>query len=84
MTVFGFGARHRKATLNEKGPRVCESVQSTYFYHINDPYDRTRPICGLDRTMMHTEIPLAAWGTKTHLNERWCKECKRILDERSA
>lgn len=52
---------------------VKEGVEGTYHYHLAQPH-RYVSLCG--RRVMHTGIPVSAWGTKTHLNEKWCPDCK--------
>ena len=52
--------------------KVCESIASNYSYHLQLD-NRTRSICG--KPVMHTAIPLSAWGHVGELKERWCEEC---------
>lgn len=54
-------------------PVVKEGIEGYYRYHLALP-DHHTALCG--RLVMHTGIPLSAWGTKTHLNEKWCEKCK--------
>jgi hypothetical protein len=51
---------------------VKEGIRGTYHYHLSSP-EKYTALCGV--VVMQTEIPLSAWGTKTHLNERWCEKC---------
>jgi len=55
--------------------RVAESIHGTYYYHLRRDADHFG-LCG-DR-VMHTSIPVSAWGTRGHLNERWCTRCANI------
>lgn len=58
---------------------VTEGISGTWYYHLSPkapkPQQRVS-LCGA--TIMHTNIPSDAWGTVTHLNERWCPKCKAI------
>jgi hypothetical protein len=57
---------------------VAEGIYGTFYYHLRCPSDHFG-LCG-DR-VMHTGIPVSAWGTETHVNERWCSRCKKIAGE---
>ena len=52
--------------------KIVEGISGTWFYHLSE--DGRTALCG-DTRVMPTEIPLATWGLKTHLNERYCKQC---------
>lgn len=52
--------------------RVAEGISGNFYYHLRRPDDHFG-LCG-DR-VMRTSIPVSAWGTKSHLNERWCSRC---------
>ena len=54
---------------------VTEGVESTWYYHLSEVKDgrETVAICGA--RVMHTEVPITAWGFVGHLKERWCKAC---------
>jgi hypothetical protein len=58
--------------------RVAEGVLGTFYYHLRLPEDRFG-LCG-DR-VMHTSIPVSAWGTRTHVPERWCSRCEKAARE---
>lgn len=61
--------------------RVVETAASTWHYHLRRVGERL-PVCGYDRMqVMMTEIPVVSWGAKSHLNERWCEKCGKILEE---
>lgn len=52
--------------------RVAEGIHGTFYYHLRTP-DAHRGLCG-DK-VMPTSIPVSAWGTVTHIKERWCSRC---------
>lgn len=52
--------------------RVAEGVHGTFYYHLHNPKAH-RGLCG-DK-VMYTSIPVSAWGTVTHIHERWCSRC---------
>ena len=54
---------------------VAEGIFGTFYYHLRRP-DEYFGLCG-DR-VMHTSIPISAWGTQTHIKERWCSRCEAI------
>ncbi len=60
--------------MDNKHLIITEHVIGYYSYHLSSSDKKTVALCGKD-SMMQTEIPLSAWGTKSHLNERWCCHC---------
>jgi hypothetical protein len=58
--------------------KVAEGINGTFYYHLQH-FNSHFGLCG-DR-VMHTSIPLSAWGSKTHINERWCSRCESIAKE---
>lgn len=56
--------------------RVVEGIEGTWHYHMSVKKNGTESLCG--RRTMHCYLPLHAWGTKTHLNERYCEECRKL------
>lgn len=52
--------------------RVVEGIAGTWFYHLRRAHAEVS-LCGAK--VMMTGIPVSAWGTKTHLRERWCETC---------
>lgn len=58
--------------------RVAEGIHGTFYYHLRRPDDHFG-LCG-DR-VMHTSIPVSAWGSRTHLKERWCSRCEKAARE---
>ena len=63
-----------------KNISIHEGVVGYYFYHIAID---DKPLCGVAKFVdyrnqhtMQTTIPLSAWGTITHLQERYCKRCE--------
>lgn len=54
---------------------IKEGVEGMFHYHLGQPH-RWVSLCG--RRVMSTGIPLQAWGSKSHLNEKWCSECYRM------
>ena len=57
---------------------VVERVSGTLSYHIARADKRA--LCGSPDVMMHTSIPLSAWGTQPYRRERWCAWCKYYAD----
>ncbi len=62
---------------NTKRHKIRESIHGNFFYHIslND-----KALCGKKETMI-TSIPIIAWGIKSHLHEKYCKECEEIFNK---
>lgn len=56
---------------------VAEGVAGTWYYHLRKP-PNTSALCGA--VVMATEVSLASWGTRSHLNERWCTKCRELAD----
>lgn len=56
---------------------IREGIHGTFFYHMAV---NGSPLCG-EKATMPTSIPVITWGLKTHLNERYCKECDKRLKE---
>lgn len=57
--------------------KVVEGVEGYWHYHLSETGISGRPaLCG-NKRVMHTEIPLSTWGTKSHLNEKYCSECEK-------
>ncbi len=62
---------------------VDEGVESIYAYHIRRP--GTHPeggylaLCG--RRLLGKQLPMDAWGYRSHLHEKYCKECERLWKE---
>ena len=55
---------------------IVEGVSGYYFYHLSETGLNARPaLCG-NKKVMQTGLPIESWGMKTHLNERYCKECE--------
>jgi len=57
---------------------VAEGIYGTFYYHLRVS-DEPFALCG-DR-IMHTSIPFSAWGTTTHVKERWCSRCANLEKE---
>lgn len=53
---------------------LMEGIHGTFYYHYS--IDGKTALCG-DK-VMPTRIPESAWGTRTHLNERYCSRCASI------
>lgn len=65
-----------KSENNDQGLHVTEGVSGTWYYHLSAAGTNARGLCGAQT--MHTAIPMACWGAKGHLNERYCGECQRL------
>lgn len=55
---------------------IRESIHGNFFYHLAI---NNKALCGKKITM-HTNLSIETWGMKTHLNEKYCKECQEIKD----
>lgn len=53
---------------------IRESIHGNFFYHIAID---GKALCGKEITMP-TSLNIKSWGIKTHLNEKYCKECQEI------
>lgn len=55
---------------------IREGVSGVYFYHLARG---DQPLCGATRAgpTMATSLPLNSWGQRTHLGEKYCRECDR-------
>lgn len=63
--------------MTKKDLSIREGIHGTFFYHLAKD---GVPLCGNENTMV-TRVPLSCWNVKTHLNERYCKECNIIFEE---
>jgi hypothetical protein len=54
------------------GLRVVEASSSPRSYHLRDG-DEGNSLCGI--AVVPATIPTSAWGTVSHVRERWCKYC---------
>jgi hypothetical protein len=59
--------------LTSEGLHITEGVGGVYFYHLSEVGTNARSLCGAQT--MNTQIPVAAWGVRGHLNEKWCAKC---------
>lgn len=56
--------------------QVVEGICGTWYYHLAKKDESpNRALC--DAQTMSTKIPVTTWGLITHLNERYCKKCKK-------
>jgi hypothetical protein len=56
---------------------IVEGIAGVWHYHLSESGKNGQPaLCG-NKEVMHTEVPLKAWGVKSHLNEKYCKECEK-------
>lgn len=69
--IFG----HAKPAM-ASGLAVGEEVSSHSHYHLHRSGSGIQALCGAN--IMRTRIPTQAWGTKTHLKERYCVECAAL------
>ncbi|MYM92540.1 hypothetical protein [Duganella vulcania] len=65
-----------KVESKSEGVHVTEGVSGTWFYHLSAAGTDVHGLCGAQT--MHTAIPLARWGAKGHLNERYCSQCQGL------
>lgn len=64
------------AKLESNGIHVTEGVSGYYSYHLSELGINAKSLCGA-KTML-TSVPLASWGAKGHLNEKYCAECAQL------
>jgi hypothetical protein len=55
--------------------RISEGISGTWFYHLEPKTSAGIPTALCGARVMRTSVPVSAWGTRTHLKERWCQEC---------
>jgi len=55
---------------------ITEGVEGFWYYHLSKPETFNRSLCG--KRVMITNLPLSSWGTVTHLNEKYCKDCEQL------
>jgi hypothetical protein len=71
---------------------VCETRSSTWRYHIRELPEGegpklgglpqgTRALCGYDNVGWDTQIPLEAWGRRSHIPESWCTQCAALFEK---
>ena len=61
--------------------KIVEGSASVYFYHASESGLSAKPaLCG-ETKVMHTYIPITAWGCKTHINEQWCPICDKLMKD---
>ena len=58
---------------------VTESVHGNWYYHLSIHDKYTKGLCGANTMLTH--LPTDMWGTKGHLNERYCKKCEHLTRE---
>jgi len=58
---------------------VKEGVEGYYRYHLAEQ-SKYLSLCG--KRVMNTSVPVRAWGTRTHLGEKWCDRCKQLENQR--
>ena len=75
-TFFG------KAPTRPQEPQllVSEALDGRWRYHLREVSSPLLALCGTK--VMHTNVSLDAWGTKSHLNEHYCVECAALAGER--
>lgn len=65
---------------------IVEGVESVWRYHLGT-VEKTKfgykcnALCG--RNVMQTSIPLKTWGMISHIGEKYCSECEKILKEKT-
>ena len=63
----------KKMELTSEGLHITEGVGGVYMYHLSEVGTNARSLCGAHT--MSTQIPMASWGVRGHLNEKWCAKC---------
>ncbi len=70
-------AAPKEALRYFNGPlALAEGISGAWHYHLSRAPKAVLALCGA-RTMA-TAVPLAAWGTRSHLNERYCARCAAL------
>jgi hypothetical protein len=63
---------------NYSSLKIVEGIEGYYFYHLSESgKNMQQALCG-NRNVMLTNLRLSSWGTKSHLNERYCKKCEEL------
>lgn len=62
--------------LTSEGLHITEGVSGVYLYHLGEVGTNARGLCGAQT--MNTQIPMASWGVRGHLNEKWCASCAEM------
>lgn len=57
---------------------IVEGVSGVWFYHLSE--DGKNTLCG-NKHFMPTCLSIATWGMKTHVNEKYCKECTEVYQQ---
>lgn len=68
--------RERLLAFKKLDLTVVEGVAGTFYYHLAPATKTSVGLCGAKT--MKTFIPLAGWGERTHLRERYCQTCERM------
>jgi hypothetical protein len=69
-------------TMGKKKLFIVEHVSGVWYYHLSETGKSGQPaLCG-NTQVMSTEIPISSWGSKGHLNEKYCKECENVLQKK--
>lgn len=63
----------KKMELTSEGLHITEGVGGVYMYHLSQVGTDARSLCGAQT--MSTQIPVASWAVRGHLNEKWCAKC---------
>jgi len=57
--------------------KIVESPTSVWFYHLSKDGETT--LCG-KTGMMQTQLPLNTWGFRSHIGEKYCKDCNNFVN----
>lgn len=61
--------------------KIVESITGNWFYHISETGKNMQPaLCG-NTQVMESYLKLSDWGTVSHLNEKYCKQCQDVLNK---
>lgn len=63
----------KNMSLTSEGLHITEGVGGVYSYHLSDVGTNARSLCGAQT--MNTQLRMASWGVRGHLNEKWCTKC---------
>jgi hypothetical protein len=61
--------------------RVVEGISGHWHYHLAPWTTAGIPTALCSARVMATSIPVSAWGTQTHLGEKWCANCEQKARE---
>jgi len=76
--ALGTGQSTRDKAMSKNNPKyeVVEGVSGHWYYHLAPQGKTQRALCGA--ATMHCYLSIKQWGTKGHLNEKYCSKCYEL------